>query len=627
MARRGSISIGALVVIWLSLASPLSAQPAVPTFSRDVAPIVFAHCANCHFPEGPGPFSLTSYPSARQHAQQMAAATARRYMPPWKPAPGSGDFVGAHRLTTEQIATIRRWAEGGAPEGDPASLPPAPKTNSGWQNGTPDLVVDLPAYDLPASGQDVFRIFVVPVPVTTARFVRGFEFQPHGSNIVHHANIRVDRTDTSRTLDAEDPQPGYEGLLARSAIYPDGHFLAWTPGQAAPLLPKGLAWRLEPTTDLVVELHLQPTGKAERIQPSIGLFFGNDPPERVPGMIRLGRQNIDIAAGDAAYRVTDSFTLPVDVQVLAVQPHAHYLARDVSGSAVLPDGTTRPLIAIPDWDFRWQQVYRYVTPLALPAGTTLRMTYRYDNSAANVRNPQQPPGRVIWGQRSADEMGDLWIQVLTRTDADLDRLMTALRPKVIAEDIVGYQARLRVEPDSVALHDDLALLFLDQQAPERAVEEFRRSAALRPDSARAQFNLGVALTFAGRDADAVAAYERALQLRPDYGRALNNLGGLLLRRGDVAGAAPYLERAVRNEPSNGDAQQNLGVLYRARGERVAARDRFQRAGSAYAGAEDWARATAALEQALALADEPLASELRERLARFRARLGGLSEAR
>jgi Flp pilus assembly protein TadD len=339
-------------------------------------------------------------------------------------------------------------------------------------------------------------------------------------------------------------------------------------------------------------------------------------------MIRLGRQNIDIRPGDANYVVTDSFTLPVAADVLAVQPHAHYLAKDVRGTAVLPDGRVRPLITIPDWDFRWQQVYRYVTPLSLPAGTTLRMQYRYDNSADNARNPRRPPGRVIWGQRSADEMGDLWIQVLTRTERDLDRLMAALKPKAIAEDIIGYKARISAEPPALRapLHDDLALLYLESGAPEGAVEEFRRALALRPESAVSHFNLGTALLFAGREPEAIAAFEQALQRRPDYGLALNNLGGLLLRRGDLDGAFPYLERAARNDPGNGDAQQNFALLLRARGQRVAARERFQLAASAYAASQDWARAASAIDNALALADEPLAGQLKQQAERYRERI-------
>jgi Flp pilus assembly protein TadD len=384
-------------------------------------------------------------------------------------------------------------------------------------------------------------------------------------------------------------------------VYPDGHFLAWTPGQAAPLLPKGLAWRLEPGTDLVVELHLQPTGKREVVEPAIGLYFGSDPPERTPGMLRLGRQNIDIAAGKNDYVLTDSFVLPVDVDVLAVQPHAHYRAREVRGTATLPDGSTIPLIYIRDWDFRWQQVYRYVTPLSLPKGTTIAMRYGYDNSAANPRNITRPPQRVVWGQRSSDEMGDLWLQVLTRSDRDLDTLLTAFQPKVIAEDIVGYEARIRVEPESAPLHDDVALLYLEERQFDRAVTHFRESVRLRPASAAARYNLGTALAMGGALDPAVAEYERALELRPDYGLAHNNLGALLLQTGDLAGASRHLSEAVRLDPRNAEALDNLGRLNRRLGDSRTARTQFEQA---LAARPDWVTALIDLSWMLAVTPEP-----------------------
>ena len=149
-------------------------------------------------------------------------------------------------------------------------------------------------YTLPPEGTDVFRIFVVRIPVDRVRYVRGLEFRPRNA-VVHHANIRIDRTDASRRFDAADPAPGYEGLLARSAGYPDGHFLGWTPGQVSPLLPKGMAWRLEPGTDLVVELHMQPSGKPENIDPMIGCISGH--PWADAGVLLARRQTIDILPG------------------------------------------------------------------------------------------------------------------------------------------------------------------------------------------------------------------------------------------------------------------------------------------------------------------------------------------
>jgi tetratricopeptide (TPR) repeat protein/mono/diheme cytochrome c family protein len=586
----------------LLLASRAAAQTSPPpvTFTKDVAPVVFRHCASCHHPGGAGPFSVLTYSSARAHARQIADVTRRGYMPPWKPAPGSGPFVGENRLAPAEIDLLQRWAEGGAPEGT-APLPAAPNISAGWQLGTPDLVVSLPKYELDASGTDVFRIFVVALPTNVTRFVRGLEFRPGNTSVVHHANIRIDRTPTSRRLDDEDPAPGYDGLLAHTAQYPDGHFLAWTPGQAAPLLPKGLAWRLEPGTDLVVELHLQPTGKHEVVEPSIGLFFTNDPPDRTPAMLRLGRQNLDIPAGDSHYTITDSYVLPVDVQVLALQPHAHYRAVHVRGTATLPDGSTKSLIDIPDWDFRWQQVYRFIQPVRLPRGTTIAMQYVYDNSADNPRNVTRPPQHVVWGQRSADEMGDLWFQVLTANDRDLDILMAAFRPKVIAEDIIGYEGRIRAEPKVAALHDDVALLYLDEGRMANAVDHFRQSLAMKPADASAHYNLATALTMAGNVDEALRAYQKALELRPDYALAHNNLGAILFQRGELDQAGIHLREAVRLDPKNADALDNLGRLDQRLGDPRSAKGLFEQA---LAARPDWPLAMVDLAWMLAASPEP-----------------------
>ena len=294
-------------------------------------------------------------------------------------------------------------------------------------------------------------------------------------------------------------------------------------------------------------------------------------------MLRLGRQNIDIAPGDKRYMVTDTFVLPVDVDVLALQPHAHYRAREVRGTATRPDGSVETLIEIKDWDFRWQQVYRYVDPVHLPKGTRLAMEYRYDNSADNPRNVQQPPQRVRWGQRSNDEMGDFWLQVLTRDDRDLDTLAAAFRPKQLAEDIVGYEARIAIEPSSVELHDDIAMLYLETDRTGDAVRNFAESARLRPSSAATHFNLATALTIAGRRAEAADEYQKALALRPAYALAHNNLGVLLLQQGQADAALAHFAEAVRADPDYAEALDNLGRVRLQRGEWRQGVDALERA--------------------------------------------------
>jgi len=547
------------------------------SFSKDIAPILFDRCAKCHHSGGPAPFSVLDYAVVRQHAAQIADATKRRYMPPWKadPADGGG-FVGQKPLTDAEIALIQRWVGQGASEGNPRDLPERPKIAGGWELGTPDLVVSTAKYMLQADGTDVFRIFVVALPADGVKYVRGMEFHP-SSKVVHHANIRIDTTPASRLKDQADPKPGYSGLILRSAVYPDGHFLGWTPGQVPPLLPKGLAWQLNPGTDLVVELHMQPSGKPEEVQATIGFFFGPDPPDRIPAMLRLGRQNIDIPPGDKDYVVSDSFVLPVDAEVQAVQPHAHYRAREVSGTATLPDGTIKPLITIKDWDFRWQHVFRYVSPFWLPKGTTLSMRYTYDNSETNPRLPEHPPQRVRWGQRSADEMGDLWIQVLTRTAGDLEALTSAFRPKVAAEDAIGHEVVLQSDPDDAALHDDLALLYLELDKPDRAVTQFRESVRIMQSSPAAHFNLGTALTVDGQLDEAAKEFRAALQLKPDYGSAHNNLGSVLLQRGNIDAALAEFVEAVRLEPNSPEVHYNLGRAYRTIGDYTLAVANIRRA--------------------------------------------------
>ena len=550
-----------LWVVLLLLAAPARAQSV--TYTRDVAPLLTDRCGMCHHPGGSAPFSLLTYPEAKRHATQIAQVTQDRLMPPWKVEPGFGPFIGQHPLSEPEIARLQEWADAGAPQGQESAIrnpPSAIPWADGWQLGTPDLVMTLAeAYALPAEGTDAFRIFVIPIPTTARRYVRGLEFLPGNPRVVHHANIRIDRTAASRRLDAADAGPGYDGLIARSAEYPDGHFLGWTPGQAGPLLPKGLAWTLEPNTDLVVELHMQPSGKAEAVAPTIGLYFGQDPPGRPPAMLRLGRQDIDIPAGDGRYVVNDAYVLPVDVDVAALQPHAHYRARQVRGEATLPDGSTKTLLVIKDWDFRWQHVFRYETPLRLPKGTTLSMQYTYDNSAANPRNPQQPPLRARWGQRSAEEMGDLWVQVLTVSDRDLEVLSGDFRAKVAAEDVKGYESELEKHPGDVGLHDDVALLYLELGLSDRAIAHFTASLALRPQSAAAHYNLGTALTDARRLDAAAGEYREALRLDPAYANAHNNLGNVLLSQKQYDEAIREFAEVVRLQPASAAAKKNLAA--------------------------------------------------------------------
>jgi tetratricopeptide (TPR) repeat protein len=415
--------------------------------------------------------------------------------------------------------------------------------------------------------------------VSGTRYVRGLEFRPENPRVVHHANILLDRTPTSRQRNDEDPALGEQGLLAATAAYPPGHFLGWTPGVADPLLPPGLSWQLEPGTDLVVQLHLKPNGKQEAVRFSVGFYFGADPPGRTPAVLRLGRQDIDIPAGETRYTITDSYVLPVDVEVLALKPHAHARAREIRAVATLPGGATQWLLFIRDWDFGWQHTYRYTTPLALPRGTTVRMEYVYDNAAGRPRVPQEPPRPVRWGPRSSDEMGDLWIQALTRDEHDLETLNRDFRRKWNAEDAVGYERLLAADPGNVALHEDAALVYLELGRPADAVTHLDAAVRRKPASAAAHFNLGVALMLAGRSGDAIREYEEALRINPRFAAAHTSLGNVLADQGRLDDALAHYREAVRWEPRAG-AHNNIGFILLGQGKPDEALPYFPRGAAA-----------------------------------------------
>jgi tetratricopeptide (TPR) repeat protein len=254
--------------------------------------------------------------------------------------------------------------------------------------------------------------------------------------------------------------------------------------------------------------------------------------------------------------------LPVPVAVHAVHPHAHSRATDIKAYAELPDGTRRWLLHIPEWDFNWQDVYRYETPIDLPAGATIAMEYVYDNSAANPRNPDRPPRRVIFGQNSSDEMGDLWLQVRTRTPADRAALVNDFRPKTLIEDAAGYQKLLAVAPGHAGYHSDLAMIYVRLDRVADAVRHFEESIRLDPSSATVLYNLATVLASNGRPADAATRFEAAIRLRPNHAQSHNNLGVVLRSLGRHAEAIEEFRRALALDPGNAEARANLAAALR-----------------------------------------------------------------
>ena len=339
--------------------------------------------------------------------------------------------------------------------------------------------------------------------------MRAVEILPGNKKVVHHANVIVDRSGMGRALDAQSPGEGFPGMdieVVSDAFEPDSHFLFWKPGTAAVPEPADMAWRLDPSTDLILNMHLQPSGRPERLQPSIGVYLTDTLPIRTPMLLQLEHDGaLDIPAGERAFEVSDRLGLPVDVQVLGVYPHAHYLGKVIEGTARLPDGTTRWLIRIPDWDPNWQAVYQLVAPIDLPRGTVLSMRWVYDNSAANVRNPSVPPRRVRSGNRSSDEMAHLWVQVLPRHPSDRLALQEAL-----------MRARLAKYPGDFVALANLGAALQSGGRLDEAIDMLQRAVQSRPDHAAARNNLGTALLAVGRGDEALAEFGRSFRADPSY---------------------------------------------------------------------------------------------------------------
>jgi tetratricopeptide (TPR) repeat protein len=546
------------------------------TYSKDIAPILIASCVTCHRPGQSAPFSLLTYEDVRPRSQQIVQAIVRREMPPWKPEPGYGEFADPRRLSDDEVATFQRWAANGFPRGDSTSMPPMPTSKGGWQLGTPDLVLDLPEpYVLAPGREDIFRTFVIPIQTTALRYVRAVEFNPQSPRIVHHANIKIDRSPFSRRWDEEDPLPGYAGGGSREARFPDGHFLGWTPGQSPRIPPSGMSWRLDPKSDLVVELHLMPQERPQELRFSVGLFFTDQSPLRMPYMLRLGRQDIDILPGDRSYVNVDSFTLPVDVLLLSVQPHAHYLAREIRGVAPLPDGSRQDLIYIKDWDFYWQDVYQYSRPVSLPKGTTIEMRYTYDNSTSNRRNPHRPPKRVRFGQTSVSEMGSLWLQVLPDNLTDLELLDREFSPKLLRDDIAGNEKWLEAEPKNARLRAELAACYVEAGRLDAAVAQLEEALRIERTPGR-YYDLGLVLLQQRNFALSRDAFLRALDLKPNFAEAMLNLGVAAHAQGRLDEAINYYMQSAAHGLDDGDLNYNLGRALAAAGRHQEAIVRYRR---------------------------------------------------
>jgi hypothetical protein len=388
------------------MSSHLQAQ----TWSQDVAPILFDHCTKCHHAGGIGPSSFMTYEDAYNGQSSIYTAIMSGEMPPWPADPNYRHFVGENVLTAIEKQTIENWISAGAPSGDLALAPTAPVFNDNTQLPSIDASFMTPNYTSPATNSDYYRTFVVPSGLVQDGWLDAIEIIPGNDDIVHHVVISYDPTGTGAQQDANDPGEGFQstgGGLVDGAKF----VAAWAPGGGPLWVPNGFAQRLEAGGDFLIEFHYPAGTLGQTDQTTVNLHYSDDPTPRevwynpilvhAPGILD---QNFLFIPANQTATFTETYNIPYDVSLIGCFPHMHLIGRSISSWAELADGSTEPLISIPNWRFEWQLSYNYPQLIPIPQGTQLRAEAFYDNTSANPYNPNNPPQLVIAGEETGDEM-------------------------------------------------------------------------------------------------------------------------------------------------------------------------------------------------------------------------------
>jgi hypothetical protein len=410
----GAFLLGALLFV-LGY-KPVFAQQA-PTFNSNIAPIIFGKCTPCHRTGEVAPFTLGNYQDTRRRASQIKAVTQSGYMPPWKPVRGYGEFADARGLSPSEVALIAQWVDAGAPEGDLTKTPVAPTFPMGSQLGMPDMIIKMPiSFNVKGVSKDEYRNFVVPTGLLESKIVSAVEFRPGNSKVVHHALLSLDTSGQARKLDAQDAELGYEGGGGGAGFIPAETYTGWVPGATPRFLPKGFGIRMDKSSDLVLQLHYAPSATQELDQSSVNVYFSKDTanirllsriqpmnPSDITGSLLTGFLSFVIPAAQQRTFVGRR-RVQSDYSLISIAPHQHLIGRTAKAYAVTPNRDTIPLIAINDWDFKWQGSFTFKKMVKIPARSEIVYEASYDNTSNNFRNPNSPPKQVRWGENTSDEM-------------------------------------------------------------------------------------------------------------------------------------------------------------------------------------------------------------------------------
>ena len=405
----------------VSIVAAMAQSGETPTFSKDVAPILFKNCVNCHRPGEMAPMSLLTYAQARPFARSIREKVELGTMPPWHAEAPAGTFLNERQLTSTEKGILVRWASNGAPEGDPKDMPPVPSFPTGWTIGTPDAIFTMAKpYDVPASGEIAYQFVQIPTNFTEDKWAQAIEIRPGVRSVVHHVLVFasepggtprqqpfVQRPGGGNGRGAAQVAPALAAALrgrAQNAATNRGPLIATTaPGTNAQLFQPGKAMRIKAGSILTLQIHYTATGKAEKDSTSVGFIFAKEPPQQEVRSSAFINAQLTIPAGATNHRVDSVIDFNQDAHIVALFPHTHLRGKNWEYQLTYPDGREEVVLAVPRYDFNWQTYYQFAKPIAAPKGSTLRAIAHYDNSANNKANPD-PKVEVRWGDQTWEEM-------------------------------------------------------------------------------------------------------------------------------------------------------------------------------------------------------------------------------
>jgi mono/diheme cytochrome c family protein len=396
----------------------------VPTFTRDVAPVLYANCVGCHRPGEIAPMSLLTYAEVRPWAQAISRRVADGSMPPWHADAPLDTFANERRLTPPQKDIIARWVTGGAPQGDPALMPARPTFAEGWQIGQPDAVFEMTEdYAVPARGEIQYENFYIPTNFTEAKWVQAVEARPGNRTLVHHilvyyeAPLEGTRPAPILLPNREDnrlPSRPEGNRPLRQPLGPPQLLGTYAPGTNPQTFPLGTAVRLAPGGVLRLQMHYTANGTAGTDRSKVALIFAKQPPATEMRVSQFLNARLAIPPGAANEAVSTDVAFAQDATVWGLFPHTHVRGKRWSYVLMMPDGTSTPILSVPKYDFNWQLYYMFTKPLQVPKGARIVSTAWYDNSTANRFNPD-PSLEVHWGDQTWEEMQYTGILYSART--------------------------------------------------------------------------------------------------------------------------------------------------------------------------------------------------------------------